>query len=94
MTDLGTDFRWGNDLSARERAERMDPDQLTRNARHHVPNPVLERAVTLWATDRDAFDRLPRPTKAQFADYQDFRACYLTAVDRGLVDPDGKTPRN
>ncbi len=62
--------------------------RLERNARHFRPDPQLDRAVELFHSDREAWNRLPAQLRAQTGIYADFKDAYLAAVRAGVVPAD------
>ncbi len=62
--------------------------RLERNARHFRPDPQLDRAVELFYSDREAWNRLPAQLRSQTGIYEDFREQYRAAVRAGVVPAD------
>jgi hypothetical protein len=69
-----------------------DPDskrgKLELNARGHRHDPVLERAVDLFHSDRAAWDRLPASIRSQSDIYRDMRQHHRDAVAAGVITDD------
>jgi hypothetical protein len=68
----------------------MDSDMalLELKARHYQPDPNLDRAAELFATDRAAFNALPNELRSRFDLHQDFKAAYVAAVKAGAIKAD------
>ncbi len=61
--------------------------RLERNARHFQPDPQLDRAVELFYSDREAWNRLPAQLRSQTGIYEDFREQYRAAVRAASFPP-------
>ncbi len=65
--------------------------RLERNARHYQPDPMLDRAVELFYSDREAWNKLPAQLRSRTGIYEDLRRAYRDAVKAGVV-PDDRGP--
>ncbi len=62
--------------------------RLERNARHYQPDPMLDRAVELFYSDREAWNKLPGQLGSRTGIYEDFRQQYRDAVAAGAIRAD------
>lgn len=71
----------------------FDPVDTTRarlemNAKHYEPDPLLDKALALFESDRAAWDKLPADIRSQAGIHVDFRASYRAAVKAGAIQAD------
>ncbi len=58
------------------------------NASLYRPDPTLDRAVSLFYEDREAWDQLPRQIRDQTGDCESFKRYYSDAVKAGVIRAD------
>ncbi len=77
-------WRKGEQLVTNE----FEAARLEMNARFYRPDPTLDRAVSLFYEDREAWNRLPRQIRDQTGHYESFKRYYSDAVKAGVIKAD------